>query len=511
MPRSRLLVNPEILLALAPLAARGASMNVHTLVGERAHAYYSGLAPGVGITPAQQAAFEAAIRGNLDYVAGGSDFPDFLYACGAYADHHDAGEAAHWPPFQAASIQYVQSNWPDPTQWDAEVQGLVAFIFGVAVHYVTDELWEGLADPLGARRGFTEQVDTFQLGNAGHGNVAEGVSNWGGDMYAAWSLDESNVSSWSRKFPVKHMAQIFHATPKDGVFAPNATNFTDVTELSLAGCEVLFDLGLWALQTFGAWLYPFYNDREYSHQLPLIQERLLETVLVGLDDMAAATTFAWGRVGRWLADPAGPPLTPPKRRTTDMWARAAADDADDRAVHELFRRLKPFTVHTEALRQLQPSQARRSPRHPSTTPFPTPRQHRSPAPPLLLRTLGPTLTFTLACAGAPLLRSRCGGGGGRGGHTRGRGRGSGGSDETTCGAELRGASGARGGAPRHPVRSDRPLPSGHRLRTAFGGQRRSRRRDLRGGPKHGGGWRWRLERRVKRRGVEESGGSHSGS
>ena len=188
----------------------GASMNVHSIVGYRAHAYYGGVVPGDGLSNERAAEFDAAIRENGPSVLGGSDFPDFLYACGNYSDHHDAGEAAHWPPFQVAAVLYVRQHWPDPSSWTAETKSLVAFIFGISVHYVTDELWEGLAGALGSKRGFTEMLDAFNSGNSGQGtsgvpsgrrrqpgvsmvsvgNDAESLANFGGDFYASWSLDE---------------------------------------------------------------------------------------------------------------------------------------------------------------------------------------------------------------------------------------------------------------------------------------------------------------------------------
>ena len=139
---------------------RAASMNVHTLVASRALKYYAGVAPGLGLTSTQAQHLEAAIREFPEAVLGGADFPDFLYACGRYADHHDAGEAAHWPPFQAAAVNHIRSHWPDANSWTPKAKELVAFSFGVAVHYVTDELWEGLAGSLDNRRGFTEMIDT---------------------------------------------------------------------------------------------------------------------------------------------------------------------------------------------------------------------------------------------------------------------------------------------------------------------------------------------------------------
>ena len=93
---------------------------------------------------------------------------------------HDAGEAAHWPPFQAAAAQIIRARPDFDTEWGQvhpprsspsrrtasawaadlagvprrqETQKIVAFTFGVAVHYITDETWEGLTDQLGRGQG----------------------------------------------------------------------------------------------------------------------------------------------------------------------------------------------------------------------------------------------------------------------------------------------------------------------------------------------------------------------
>ena len=64
-------------------------MNTHTLVGYRAARYFgkvSSRSPNASL-------YNAALEGNELAVLGGADFPDFLYACGNYSDHHDAAEA----------------------------------------------------------------------------------------------------------------------------------------------------------------------------------------------------------------------------------------------------------------------------------------------------------------------------------------------------------------------------------------------------------------------------------
>ena len=46
-------------------------------------------------------AFYGLSQDRFDAVQGGAPFPDYLYTCG---DDHDAGEGAHWTPFQVFLI-----------------------------------------------------------------------------------------------------------------------------------------------------------------------------------------------------------------------------------------------------------------------------------------------------------------------------------------------------------------------------------------------------------------------
>ena len=56
-------------------------------------------------------------------------------------------QAAHWPPFHAVATRYIRSlpdfHGGDVTRWSDDTKKLVSFVFGLAVHFVTDELWEG--------------------------------------------------------------------------------------------------------------------------------------------------------------------------------------------------------------------------------------------------------------------------------------------------------------------------------------------------------------------------------
>jgi hypothetical protein len=188
-------------------------------------------------------ALDEAIRNNVDAVLGGADFPDFLYACGTYSDHHDAGEIAHWPTFHAAAVAYVRetAHFDNVSTWSDATKRLVAFIFGTTVHYVTDELWEGLTSELVAQRGFVELVDAYNLGLPAGSDVNEGATNMAGDFYVSWILNESTIDPWTRTFPIDDIVEIYHRTPKSN---RSQGNFSDVTASSLVECEVLFDLGL---------------------------------------------------------------------------------------------------------------------------------------------------------------------------------------------------------------------------------------------------------------------------
>ena len=335
------------ILLSAFLAADGASMNVHSVVGQRAHAYYAGIVETHGVSADRAAAYDAAVGENLPSVLAGADFPDFLYACGSYADHHDAGEAAHWPVWHAAAVTYLREAVPNfavASLWSDATKKLVAFLFGSTVHYVTDELWEGLTDELAEQRSFVELLDAYNLGMEKGVDVDESITNMAGEFYAAWILNETSIAPWQREFPIDDIVEIYKLTPK---MSPNATgNFSDVTAASIAECKAVFDLGLWALQTFGAELYPLWN--EILYHVPLVTESLFETVASGVDDMAALTTYEWARLASWLETGAPPAASAPPR----IAAAAAKNDAGDRSTFALMRALQPHLGAVEAIKAL---------------------------------------------------------------------------------------------------------------------------------------------------------------
>jgi hypothetical protein len=101
-------------------------------------------------------------RDRPDAVQGGAPFPDYLYACGEY---HDAGEEAHWTPFQMAAADYIRATYPtwEKDSRDKEGPGLVAFMLGVVSHYIADMNWHGLGKPSLSRNDSNHSHHTFDV------------------------------------------------------------------------------------------------------------------------------------------------------------------------------------------------------------------------------------------------------------------------------------------------------------------------------------------------------------
>eukprot|EP00756_Hemistasia_phaeocysticola_P018054 Hpha_TRINITY_DN15571_c2_g14::TRINITY_DN15571_c2_g14_i1::g.106278::m.106278/K01127/E3.1.4.50; glycosylphosphatidylinositol phospholipase D len=295
-----------VCLLAAAGAAAGAGMNTHTMVGHRAQQYYGKVSTAVPRSDLHN----KAITQFIDAVHAGSDFPDFLYACGSYKNHHDAGEAAHWPPWQAAAVSYVRSL-PDfkSGNWTEDTQKLVAFLYGVSVHYISDELWEGLNPQLGRGQGFVRFLSSFNLGHDGMSDNDESVANMASDFYVSWGFKETAIEPWKRYFPIDEIAEIYHRF-KDTCGQDNCQDFSDVTKTSLTECKLLFDLGLWAEKEFGQIL--FHTYAEFSNKVPMVAERLADMPIGGIDDMAVWAAWVWERVGRWL-EKGAPAHTPPNK------------------------------------------------------------------------------------------------------------------------------------------------------------------------------------------------------
>ncbi len=115
---------------------------------------------------------------------------------------------------------------------------MVAFLFGVAVHYNADEIWEGLTDELQNGYGFIRALAIMNENSPGTSGALESPANFAADFYISYIYNLSNIKPWDRYFPLQDMVKVFHLTPKN-----STNNYTDVTLQSLTNCRILFDLG----------------------------------------------------------------------------------------------------------------------------------------------------------------------------------------------------------------------------------------------------------------------------
>jgi glycosylphosphatidylinositol phospholipase D len=328
------------LFSLQPYVS-AAGLNTHTYVGYRTATHYG----HIPLAASENATkYNAAIQKNIGAVMGGADFPDFGYACGK---DHDAGEAAHWPGWHESAVKYVRAK-PDfiSGQWTEETEELIAFIFGVSVHYIADEFFEGLTGKLGRGQGLVEQLGAMNLNNSGIGDNSESSANVGGDFFTAWGFDEAKIQPFKRYFPTQAIVDIFHAY--DNPQFPKG--FKDVTLFSIEECKVIFDLGTWAEKNFGPALL-----EQITKDTPFLEERYQDLPIGGVDDMAVWASFEWARLANWFD--VGPPS--PAGPRVDVDGQDEDMDASERWVQILSNKLRPFRNHSDTLlaldmRDLQP-------------------------------------------------------------------------------------------------------------------------------------------------------------
>ena len=258
-----------MLLQLAA-AAVAAGMSTHTMVGDRTARFYGKISGSPSA-----ARYNAAIAAQLDAVHGGADFPDFGYLCGS---NHSAGEAAHWPPWQAAAATYIRGR-PDfaAGNWSEATEKLVAFVLGVSVHYAADEMWEGLTGQLSRGQGFVRTLSSFNLGHPGTTDDDESVANLAADFGVSWALNGTRIKPWRRYFPIEDIKAIYALTD------------TNVTLESLEKCAAKH-------------ARPFLLRALMPRQLP----RHLRPGALGRDDLWAAAIPCLHRRAPQPADGRGP-------------------------------------------------------------------------------------------------------------------------------------------------------------------------------------------------------------
>lgn len=248
-----------------------------------------------------------------DAIQGGAPFPDYLYACG---DEHDAGEEAHWTPFQMAAAEYIRKTYPN---WETEGRdsdgaGLVAFMLGVTSHYIADINWHGLetvpaAEGLIRSMGFAD----FNCTNGDLCQIAHSAADTGGEFAAASMLNLNWYPEEKWYIPTSDLVNIYAAMNETGdgpLVEPQWIN----------ECAVIFYAGSWALSTFGDLVYPVLAPYLGSTLL----EQYLDFHLGGIDDDAAWTGFMQNRFADWVSN--GPPEEAPNFQDKSKKDRRGKDD-----------------------------------------------------------------------------------------------------------------------------------------------------------------------------------------
>jgi hypothetical protein len=228
------------------------------------------------------------LRENLGALFAGSPYPDYLYACGP---NHDDGEYTHWSPFQAVAVKYVLQAYPSPR--NASGQSLVAFLAGVASHYMADISWHGLAEtPHGY--GLIETIGGLDFNTTGElASDAHTEADTAGEFVAAYdnTLPWDDPTQWV--IPINDLLAIY-----------KMANRSDVTASSIEECAAIFFAGAEAVRAAAALAEPIEESKS-----PTLGEYMEDMLVGGIDDMAVMLGRTWGRLGTWLER--GPPTPVP--------------------------------------------------------------------------------------------------------------------------------------------------------------------------------------------------------
>ncbi|XP_075441702.1 phosphatidylinositol-glycan-specific phospholipase D [Ascaphus truei] len=207
----------------------------------------------------------------------GSVYPDAFYQgiC-KQGKYHDVSEDSHWTPFLNASISYIRKVYRRP--WDEGAQRLVAFLFGIASHMVSDVTWHSLD----IDQGFLSTMGAVDfLGSYGD---AHRTGDFGGDVLSQFELDFDYLQTkWY--IPVKDLVNIYE----------DLYGRTAITESIIIDCTYILFLQMYGEVLAVSKLYP-----SIARKSPFLVERFHEYFLGGVDDMAFWSTNIFQLTSRML-------------------------------------------------------------------------------------------------------------------------------------------------------------------------------------------------------------------
>eukprot|EP00042_Codosiga_hollandica_P054489 m.738714 g.738714 ORF g.738714 m.738714 type:complete len:865 (+) comp58911_c0_seq1:2-2596(+) len=300
----------------------GCGMTTHNVIANRARQWFLDAGWVLNAT--------SLLNTHIDALQGGAPYPDYLYECGT---DHNAGEATHWPPFQAAAATYIHSVYPQP--WDQHTEKLIVFMLGVTSHYIADINWHGLAQvPFG--QGFLRTMGSQNYNCSGQlCDTAHTEGDTGGEFVAAYQTNLSFYEPARWYIPTKDLVKIY-------TYAPQFVNIT-VEASWIDDCSAIFFTGSEAIKAFGADLYGL----EVA-PAPFLGEQYIDFFLGGVDDMAAWSAFMWNRMLSWVIDPPTNPLPPMESAPSDDGNADRAPSRISPGFRALIRKLKQlFKDHPE--------------------------------------------------------------------------------------------------------------------------------------------------------------------
>ena len=160
----------------------GCGISTHTEIGYRAIEYFG------GSEEASSQFIRNILQSHQDAFQAGNPFPDSFYNSLCYGGmYHQKSEDTHWGHYVKIAFDFINRKYPQP--WSPDTERLVAFLFGIISHQVSDINWHSLE---GLHNGYLSALadlafhGNFQTAH-NYGDVADdmiGVFEWNTSTYA---------------------------------------------------------------------------------------------------------------------------------------------------------------------------------------------------------------------------------------------------------------------------------------------------------------------------------------
>lgn len=215
------------------------------------------------------------ISKHQDALQAGAVFPDWGYSFG----NSEAAEGAHWEPFIVQAVNYIREKYgSDPNKWSDHAQKLVAFIYGVASHQISDINWHGLGEKFprwstNPGTGFLKTMGGLEFGCGGKlCQLAHTTGDVGGDFVVSAQMDVSwEVFHWYT--PVNDIQNIYKLLHK--------TNFVHKVpkELTMMSAMAAMHVGMRAEKILSENVYPY-----YAYVSSFLAKNLQDHYIGGIND-----------------------------------------------------------------------------------------------------------------------------------------------------------------------------------------------------------------------------------